>query len=295
MLLVIDVGNTNISFGVLNGVELSHHMRCESARARTADEYAVLIRQMMALRGLDASAIDSAIIASVVPSLTDTMVGLVGRAFSIEPLVVGPGIKKGMSILYENPREVGADRIVNAVAAYEWLSRGASGRGGESGASDAAKHAASPMPPGSTRSSGVIVVDFGTATTFDCVTPKGEYLGGVITPGVQISAEALFSRAARLHRVEIALPPRVVGRNPVHSMQSGIVYGYAGLVDGLCARLKNELGYPCRVIATGGLARLIAPQTEAIEEVDDNLTLTGLRIIFERNTPERLSVKGTEE
>jgi type III pantothenate kinase len=253
MLLVIDVGNTNISLGVLDGHRLLHHLRCESARARTADEYAVLVTQMLALRGVDPAGIQSAIIASVVPPLTDTIVELVRRAFGREPLVVGPGIKTGMSILYENPREVGADRIVNAVAAFEWAK------------------------------GGVIVVDFGTATTFDCVTPKGEYLGGVITPGVMISAEALFSRAARLHRVEIALPPKVVGRNPIHSMQSGIVYGYAGLVDGLCARLKRELGYPCRVIATGGLARLIAPQTEAIEHVDDNLTLTGLRIIFERN------------
>jgi type III pantothenate kinase len=201
MLLVVDVGNTNISFGVLEGTNLLHHVRCESARSRTADEYAVLVRQMLALRGIDFAAIDSAIIASVVPPLTDTIVGLVRVAFGREPLVVGPGIKTGMSILYENPREVGADRIVNAVAAYEWAK------------------------------SGVIVVDFGTATTFDCVTPKGEYLGGVITPGVQISAEALFSRAAKLHRVEFALPPK------------------------------------------------------AIESVDDNLTLTGLRIIFERNDP----------
>jgi type III pantothenate kinase len=255
MLLVIDVGNTNISFGVLEGAELLYHVRSESARARTADEYAVLVRSMLELRGAALDRIDSAIIASVVPSLTDTMVGLVRRAFGIEALVVGPGIKSGMPILYENPREVGADRIVNAVAAYEWAK------------------------------SGVIVVDFGTATTFDCVSPKGEYLGGVITPGVQISAEALFSRAARLHRVEIAVPPKVVGRNPVHSMQSGIVYGYAGLVDGLCARLKRELGFPCRVVATGGLARLIAAHTEAIEEVDDNLTLTGLRLLWERNEP----------
>jgi type III pantothenate kinase len=177
----------------------------------------------------------------------------VRRAFAREAIVFGPGIKSGMSILYENPREVGADRIVNAVAAFEW-------------AKDA-----------------VIVVDFGTATTFDCVTPKGEYLGGVITPGVQISAEALFSRAARLHRVELAVPPRVVGRNPVHSMQSGIVYGYAGLVDGLVTRLRRELGYPCRVIATGGLARLIGPETESIETIDDDLTLTGLRLLYERN------------
>ena len=254
MLLVIDVGNTNTSYGVFEGGALLQHVRSESARARTADEYAVLVRQMLALRGVDPDKIDSAIIASVVPSLTDTMAELVRRAFSREPLVVGPGIRTGMSILYENPREVGADRIVNAVAAYEWAK------------------------------SGVIVVDFGTATTFDCVTPKGEYLGGVITPGVQISAEALFARAARLSRVEIALPPKVVGRNPVHSMQSGIVYGYAGLVDGLCARLKKELGYPCRVVATGGLAKLIAPQTAAIEVVDNDLTLTGLRILYERNT-----------
>jgi type III pantothenate kinase len=260
MLLVIDVGNTNISFGVFDGPTLLHHLRCESARARTADEYAVLVVQMLALRGVEARGIDSAIVASVVPSLTDIMADLTRRAFHCEAVIVGPGVRTGMAILYENPREVGADRIVNAVAAYEW-----------------AKAA-------------VIVVDFGTATTFDCVTPKGEYLGGVIAPGVQISAEALFSRAARLHRVELALPPKVVGRNPVHSMQSGIVYGYAGLVDGLCGRLQRELGHACRILATGGLARLIAPQTESIEEVDDNLTLTGLRIIFERNALAREGV-----
>ncbi len=274
MLLVIDVGNTNISLGVFEGAfgrpsgadgaspggakarpapRLLHHMRCESARLRTADEYAVLVRQMLELRGVQPNLIVYAIIASVVPPLTDTIVEFVRRAFRLEPLVVGPGIKTGMAILYENPKEVGADRIVNAVAAFEWAK------------------------------GGVVVVDFGTAMTFDCVTPKGEYLGGIIAPGVQISAEALFSRAARLHRVEIALPPKVVGRNPVHSMQSGIVYGYAALVDGLCARLKKELAFSFRVIATGTLASLIAPQTEAIERVDDDLTLTGLRIIFERN------------
>jgi type III pantothenate kinase len=255
MLLTIDVGNTNISYGIFDGSKLLHHLRSESARSRTADEYAVLVRQMLAIRGVEPERIESAILASVVPTLTEPMVEFVRRAFCREPLVVGPGIRTGMAILYENPREVGADRIVNAVAAYEWAK------------------------------AGVIAVDFGTATTFDCVTPKGEYLGGVITPGVQISAEALFSRAARLSRVELAVPPRVVGRNPVHSMQSGIVYGYAGLVDGLCARLRRELDYPCRVIATGGLARLIGPETEAIEHVDDDLTLTGLRLLYERNTP----------
>ena len=253
MLLVIDVGTTNISYGVFDGRTLLHHVRTESARARTADEYAVLVRQMLALRGVDAGVIDAAIVASVVPSLTDTMVQLVRRAFGREALVVGPGIKTGMPILYENPREVGADRIVNAVAAHAWA-RGP-----------------------------VIVVDFGTATTFDCVSPKGEYLGGVIVPGVQISAEALFARAARLHRVEIALPPRVLGRNPIHSMQSGIVYGYAGLVDGLCNRLERELAFESKVIATGGLARLIAKETETIDHVDDDLTLTGLFLLWELN------------
>jgi type III pantothenate kinase len=181
------------------------------------------------------------------------MVDLVKRAFSREALVVGPGIRTGMAILYENPREVGADRIVNAVAAYEKVK------------------------------GGVIVVDFGTATTFDCVTPKGEYLGGVIAPGIQISADALFARAAKLPRVEIAKPAKVVGRNTVHSMQSGIVYGYVGLVDGLVERLLSELGYPCAVIATGGLGPLIAPLSKTIGEVDDVLTLVGLRILFERN------------
>jgi type III pantothenate kinase len=252
MLLVIDVGNTNISFGVFDGSVLKEHMRCESARSRTADEYAVFVRQVMAMRGIDPAKIDSAIVASVVPPLTETMVGLVKRAFGRDALVVGPGMKTGMAILYDSPREVGADRIVNAVAAFDWAKGGA------------------------------IVVDFGTATTFDCVTPKGEYLGGVIAPGVQISAEALFARAARLHKVELVVPAKVVGKNPAHSMQSGILYGYAGLVDGVCARLKKELGYPCRVIATGGLARLIAPETAAIEHVDDDLTLTGLRLLFER-------------
>lgn len=252
MLLAVDVGNTNISYGVLDGARLVHHLRTESNRQRTADEYAVLVRQMLQLRGLDPSVVDAAIIASVVPALTDVMVDFVERAFGLEAAVVGPGIKTGMPILYEDPREVGADRIVNAVAGYEWAK------------------------------GSVIVVDFGTATTFDCVSPKGEYLGGAITPGVQISADALFARAARLHRVELALPPKAIGRNPTQSMQAGIVFGYAGLVDGLCARLTRELG-PARVIATGGLAGLIGKQTESIEHVDPDLTLTGLRLLHERN------------
>ncbi|MEO7113608.1 MAG: type III pantothenate kinase [Polyangiaceae bacterium] len=253
MLLVIDVGNTNIVYGLFEGAELKHQFRVESGRGRTADEYAVVLKQLCEMNCVASADVDAAIIASVVPALTEPMVGLVKRAFSIEPKIVGPGIRSGMAILYENPREVGADRIVNAVAAFEKVK------------------------------GGVIVVDFGTATTFDCVTPKGEYLGGVIAPGIQISADALFTHAAKLPRVEIVQPPKVVGKNTVHSMQSGIVYGYVGLVDGVVERLKEELGYPCEVMATGGLASLIAPLTRNIKDVDPNLTLTGLRLLHERN------------
>ena len=253
MLLAIDVGNTNIVYGLFEGARLVHQFRVESSRNRTADEYAVVVRQLLSMHDVSPGAVDAAIVASVVPSLTEPMLDLVRRAFGREPLVVGPGIRTGMAILYENPREVGADRIVNAVAAYERF-------GG-----------------------GVIVVDFGTATTFDCVSPKGEYLGGVICPGIQISADALFARAAKLPRVEIARPPRAVGRNTPHSMQSGIVYGYVALVDGLLDRLREELGFPCSVVATGGLAPLIAPLTRSIADVDEDLTMVGLRLLYERN------------
>ncbi len=265
MLLVIDVGNTNIVYGLLevdaaatreamlDGSELRHQFRVETSRGRTADEYAVTLRQLLAAHDVEAGSVAGAIVASVVPSLTEPMVDVVTRAFGCPVMIVGPGIKTGMPILYENPREVGADRIVNAVAAYERVQ------------------------------SGVIVVDFGTATTFDCVTPKGEYLGGVICPGIQISADALFARAAKLPRVEITKPAKVVGRNTVHSMQSGIVYGYVGLVDSMVERLREELGYPCKVLATGGFATLVAPLSKTIEHVDPILTLIGLRLLYERN------------
>jgi len=253
MLLAIDVGNTNIVYGLFDGERLVHQFRVESARGRTADEYAVQLRALLEMHGVALPAVHAAILACVVPSLTDPMLRLVERLFQREAVVVGPGIRTGMAILIENPREVGADRIADAVAGFE-RARG-----------------------------GVIVVDFGTSTNFDVVTPKGEYLGGVLAPGLQISADALFARAAKLPRVEIAKPPKVVGKNTIHAMQSGIVYGYVGLVDGLVERLMGEIGFPAAVIATGGLAPLIAPLSKTIVDVDDHLTLTGLRILYERN------------
>lgn len=253
MLLVVDVGNTHTVLGVYEGPKLVHDFRIETAKGRTADETLVLLSSLLHLAEIKRSSIRASIIASVVPALTEVFVEAIDRAFDHEPLVVGPGIKTGMPILYENPREVGADRIVNAVAAYERVG------------------------------SSCIVVDFGTATTFDCISEKGEYLGGSIAPGMNISAQALFTRAAKLPRAEIARPPKAVGRNTIHSMQSGIVFGYVGLVEGLVERLRKEMGSAKAVIATGGLAHLIEPETEVIDEVDDDLTLEGLRLLYERN------------
>ncbi|MGB8220994.1 MAG: type III pantothenate kinase, partial [Polyangiales bacterium] len=232
---------------------LVHDFRIETAKGRTSDEYHVLLLNLLGLAGIKRSDVRASILASVVPSFNDTVINAVDRAFDHEIMVVGPGIKTGMPVLYENPREVGADRIVNAVAAYERV-KGAA-----------------------------IVVDFGTATTFDCISDKGEYLGGAISPGMQISANALFSRAARLPRSEIARPPRAIGRNTVHSMQAGIVFGYVGLVDGLVRRLSSEMDTEVTVIGTGGLARLIEPDSETIDDVDEYLTLDGLRLIYLRN------------
>lgn len=253
MLLVVDVGNTHTVLGLYEGERLVHDFRIETSKGRTSDEYHVLLLDLLALAGIDRSDIRASILASVVPSFNDIFIESIDRAFDHEIMVVGPGIKTGMPVLYENPREVGADRIVNAVAAYERVEGAA------------------------------IVVDFGTATTFDCISPKGEYLGGAISPGMQISASALFAHAAKLPRSEIARPPRAVGRNTVHSMQAGIVFGYVGLVDGLVRRLAAEMKTEVSVIATGGLARLIEPESETIEEVDEYLTLEGLRLIYHRN------------
>ena len=253
MLLVLDVGNTNTVIGVYEGRDLRHHWRIQTHRECTADEHGITLLQLFDARKVSTAAIDNAILSCVVPPVTSRFEDMLSEYFGVETLVVGPGMRTGMRILYENPREVGADRVVNAVAAYD-------------------RH-----------QGGLIVVDFGTATTFDAVSPKGEYLGGVIAPGMAISADALFRRAAMLPRVDIVRPDHVVGRNTVASMQSGLLFGYAGLVSELVRRMKAELKFPTKVYATGGLAALVSTETGAIDEVDPNLTLDGLRIIWERN------------
>lgn len=262
MLLAVDIGNTNIVFGLYDGEELAHTLRVSTVRTRTEDEYGVLLLNLLALRGVPTQAIDAAILASVVPPLTDVMADAIRHAFAREPLIVGPGTKTGIPVLYENPREVGADRIVNAVAAQERV------------------HGP------------VIVVDFGTATTFDCISPKGEYLGGVIVPGLRVSLDGLLASAAKLHPIELAAPPRVLGRNTTHALQSGVILGHAALVDGMLERLENELEYASHVIATGGLATLIAKHTRRIHQVEVNLTLDGLRILHQRNAQAAADARG---
>jgi len=255
MLFAVDVGNTNVLFGLYEGTELKAHWRIRTHKSRTVDEHKVLIEQLFILEGVDRGAIKHGILACVVPPLQDVWVELMADYLGVNPIVVGPGIKTGMAIKLDNPREVGADRVVNAVAAYEKAK-------GE-----------------------CIVVDFGTATTLDVISDKGEYLGGAIAPGLRISSDALYKNTAKLPRVPIMRPRRVVGRSTMESLQSGLVYGYVGLVDGLVERTIKEMGFiDCSVIATGGLARLIAGSSDYIRDVDDFLTLRGLQILFVRNS-----------
>ena len=263
MLLAIDVGNTNVVLGVFKEYALTNSWRVATLRERTADEFGILLSDLFDDRHVDKASIAGVIMASVVPPLTSTMIDMIRRYFDRDVLVVDAETTIGMPIRYDRPDEVGADRLVNSVAAFERFGRP---RGGP-----------------------VVVVDFGTATTFDAISAKGEYLGGVICPGVQISADALFQRAARLPRVDVRKPAALIGRTTVESMQAGLFYGYVALVDGIVDRMRRELesggGSPATCIATGGMAGVIAVETTAIEQIDPDLTLHGLQIVWERNAP----------
>lgn len=254
MILAIDVGNTSTMLGVYDGSKLLVHWRIGTDKEKTADEFGMFFMSLFSHEKLELSDIENVIIASVVPPIMYSLEHAVKKYFKVDPIIIGPGVKTGINIKYESPREVGSDKIVNAVAAYEIY-------GGP-----------------------LIIVDFGTATTFCGISSKGEYLGGIICPGIKISAEALFQKAAKLPRIDLVKPERVIGRNVVESMQSGIILGYVGQVDYIVRRMKKEIKEDnIKVIATGGLARLIASESDSIEEVNGLLTLEGLRIIYEKN------------
>jgi type III pantothenate kinase len=254
MLFCMDIGNTNIVLGVTEGERILHHWRIRTEKETTADELGILVGTLFQWKGIRFEDIRNTIISCVVPPLLNTVEEFSRRYFQVKPVIVGPGIKTGMPILYDNPREVGADRIVNAVAAFE------------------------------TYGTALVVVDFGTATTFDCISKEGAYIGGAIAPGVIISCEALFQEASKLPRVEIFTRPKtVIAKDTVSSMNAGIIFGYAGLVDGIVNRIQKESGETSMVIATGGLAPLIAEVSETIHHVEEFLTLQGLMILFNRN------------
>jgi type III pantothenate kinase len=255
MLLAVDAGNTQTVFGLFRDDRLDADWRVATRKDTTADELGVLLHALFARATIDPALVDGMIVASVVPDLNDALRAAGERYFACEAMFVGPGLKSGMPILYENPHEVGADRIVNAVAAQ-------------------ARYGAP-----------VIVLDFGTATTFDVVSEGGEYLGGVIAPGLGVSAEALFEKAARLHRVSIRRPSRVIGRHTEQSLQSGLFHGYAALVRGLVERIREELNRDAPVVATGGLAPVFEPELDFLSAVDLDLTLEGLRLIWRKNRP----------
>jgi type III pantothenate kinase len=253
MLLAIDIGNTNVVLGVFDQERLVENWRVGTNAQITPDEYAMIFKDLFSFAGLEFKQITGVIISTVVPPLLPVMVEMSRKYFRIEPMIVTHELKTGITIRYDNPKEVGADRIVNAAAAFMLF-------GGP-----------------------LIIVDFGTATTFCAVTRDGEYLGGAITPGIKISAEALFQRASKLPRVELTKPLKVIGRDTISAMQAGIIYGYAGLVDGIVERMKKELAPDARVVATGGLAELVSPETKSIQEIKPQLTLEGLRLLYDIN------------
>ena len=253
MLLAIDIGNTTVALGIFQGEKLRATWRVSTDIHKLPDEYAVILSNLLGLEALAFAEIDRAIISSSVPPLVATFEELCQRYFKVSPLVVGSGIKTGVKILLDNPREVGPDRVVNAAAAHRLY-------GGP-----------------------LIVIDLGTATSFDAVSAEGDYIGGAIAPGIGIAVDALFERAARLPRVELVCPKKAIGKNTVSAMQSGIIFGYVGLIEGIVARVKKELGGNARVIATGGLVDIIARETDVIDVVDHDLTLVGLRLIDELN------------